>query len=67
MLGRKSREDPEKNVVLSDKEQVLQICKDAKLHSRKDKKSFVVEVNKKVIASGKNEDVVWKRALRTLL
>lgn len=66
MLGRKSKEDPEKNVVLSDKEQVLQIC-DAKLHSRKDKKSFVVEVNKKVIASGKNEDVVWKRALRTLL
>jgi len=52
---------------LSDKELVLSLCKEAKLHVNKQKTKFVVFVNKKDIATGKDELSTWKRALRSLL
>ena len=63
-------ESEKKTVVtkeLSDKEKVLKLCKDAKMCSMENKKGFFIEAKRKIIASGKHEDEVWKRALRALL
>jgi len=58
---------PQEKTVLSDKDMVQQLNKSAKLHTRKDKAEFVIEVDKKVIAVGSSETVCWKRALHSLL